>query len=311
MRIPLYLTIIFLIYASTPTIIYMVDNGDNGLHTSIRLDTPIPGNMSYRGYNVSATLSIHNGCEEPVNISIEPGTGPLQLVWSNYTPVTLNPGADTWFTWIIHVPEDISFGNYTLGFNITYTINSSTYSIYRWAWINVIPRNISLITADLYRDGTGYILVIINPLMDPGQYIIENISVTIEPFNISVEPREAFIDELYANSSYRIPLAINFNESDIGVLAVNIKTYDDVNGPVYFDYTFIVVNASAYLHLCLVDDYGRTLPEALVVIDNETYSTGPDGCLNLVLPIGFHNYTIMYQGHRVSGKLMLHTGYNN
>ena len=285
-------------------------SGDAGVSASIGVETPIPGNKSYRGGNVSLSLSIYNGLDEPVNISVEPFLDPMILLWSNYTVESLDPGARVRFMLLVKVPEDIGFGNYTLGFNITYVHGSEINNMYEEAWVDVIPRNITLLTADLYHNATGYYLVVSNPLTDPGQYIVENVSITIEPFSISVAPREAFIDELHASSSYTIPLAISFKESDIGALTVNTTTHDDVHGLVYFNYTFIVVNATAQLDLYVINDYGKPLSGAVVTIANRTYTTGPNGLLSLVMPVGIYSYSIEYRGHVIAGELFLHTGFN-
>ncbi len=311
MRLSSFLITSLLVCLLAPTTLYTQDsNSGNELYVSIYLYTPIPGNRSYRGCNTSIILVVYNGFEDSVNVSVKPDLEPMELMWSNYTRATLDPGSSTRFTWIIRVPRSLGFGNYTLGFNITYTLNSTVYSMYREVWIEVIPRNISLITADLYRNATGYYLVVSNPLIDPGQYIIENVSITIGTFNVTVEPRGVLISRLYANGSYTIPLAITFNGSDMGALLVNITTCDDVHGLVHFNYTFIVFNATAYLDLRVIDDYGRPLANALVTIGNETHYTNRDGLISLVLPIGIYNYSVVYHGRVVSGKLVLYTGHN-
>ncbi len=305
--------ILLLFFSSISSILLLSPvegSGDAGASASIGVETPIPGNKSYRGGNVSLALSIYNGLDEPVNISVETFLDPMILLWSNYTVESLDPGARVRFMWLVKVPEDIGFGNYTLGFNITYVHGSEINNVYEEAWVDVIPRNITLLTADLYHNATGYYLVVSNPLTDPGQYIVENVSITIEPFNISVVPREAVINELYATSSYTIPLSISFNESDIGALTVNMTTHDDVHGLVYFNYTFIVVNATAYLDLRVVNDYGEPLSGAVVNIANGAYPTDSNGHISLVLPVGIYNYTVEYQGHKALGKIVLYTGYN-
>jgi len=253
---------------------------------------------------------VYNGFEDSVNVSVKPDLEPMELMWSNYTRATLDPGSSTRFTWIIRVPRSLGFGNYTLGFNITYTLNSTVYSMYKETQVQVIPRNISLLVADLMRNSTGYYLVISNPLMDPGQYIVENVTVTITAYNMSVVPREAFVKRLYANSSYIIPLAIDFTDSDIGALLVNITANDDVHGLVYFNYTFIVFNATAHLDLLVINDCGEPLPGAIVRIGNGTYNTDSSGLVSLVLPVGIYNYTVEYLGHTVSGTIAVYTGYN-
>ena len=81
--------------------------------------------------------------------------------------------------------------------------------------------------------------------MDLGQHVIENVSTVMESFNVSMKPWRVFINKLYANCSRIVPLIIDFNKSDIGALLVDVTTYDGVHGLVYFDYTFIVVDAAA------------------------------------------------------------------
>lgn len=283
-----------------------------GVEASIKLYTPIPGNQVYRGHNFSVLLEIRNGLDRSVNITVEPSLKPLELVWSNYTSIVLGPGSSTSYTWILHVPQSIVFGRYVLGFNISYIYNSTVHSIYRQAYVDIIPRNITLLTADLTRNASGYYLVVSNPLSDPGQYIVENASINIVGLNITVEPRSILIEKLVASTSYTIPLRIMFNKgSDLGAVSVNITAPDDIHGIAWFNYTFIVVNATAHLHLCIIDDHGNPLPGASVEIDNETYTADVSGCLDLALPIGIHNYTMEYNGHNVSGKIFLYTGYNN
>lgn len=288
----------------------MVNEEETGVSVDINIEAPIPGYMSYRGCSFTLEVLIRNELGETVNVSVETVFEPFTIVWSNFSSIELDPGTSIAYSWVLQTPRNISYGNYTLGLNITYTANSTVYSMYWETWIEIIPRNVSLLTADLYRNATRYYLVVSNPLTDPGQYIVENVSITIEPFNVSVAPREVFIDELRANGSCTVSLSINFNESDIGALLVNISTRDDVHGLVFFNYTFIVVNATAYLDLYVIDDYGRPLDNATVTIDGEMYFTDENGSVSLVLPIGICNYTVIYNEHRVSGELFLHTGHN-
>ncbi len=310
MRIKSIVLILVLLSSTTQLLSLAENSGDAGVTTSIGVETPIPGYRCYRGCNFTVEAVIHSGLEESVNVSVETGFEPFRIMWTNYSLAELESGSNIIYTWILGVPRNISYGNYTLGLNITYTINSTIYSIYREVWVEIIPRNISLLVADLTHNITGYYLVVRNPTTDPGQYVVENLTVTITAYNVSVVPHKVFIKKLYANNSYMIPLTISFNESDIGALTVNITTHDDVHGLVYFNYTFIVVNATAWLDLYVINDYDKPLPGVTARIANGTYHTNSNGHVSLVLPVGIYNYSIVYNRHMVSGKLMLHTGYN-
>lgn len=310
MRIESIVLILMLLSSMTQPLSLAENSGDGGVTASIGVETPIPGYRCYRGYNFTVEAVIHNGLEESVNVSVEIGFEPFRIVWTNYSLAELESGSNIIYTWILGVPRNISYGNYTLGLNITYTFNSTIYSMYREAWVEIIPRNVSLLVADLTHNTTGYYLVVRNPTTDPGQYVVENLTVTITAYNVSVVPHKVFVKKLYANNSYMIPLTISFNESDIGGLTVNITTHDDVHGLVYFNYTFIVVNATARLDLYVINDYGEPLPRAIVKIANGTYHTDSNGHVSLVLPVGIYNYTVEYQGHKVLGRMALYTGYN-
>ncbi|NPA98529.1 MAG: carboxypeptidase regulatory-like domain-containing protein [Crenarchaeota archaeon] len=310
MRVTPLLFILFVCLVALQALLVFAHTWKAELATYIKIDTPIPGYRCYRGYSFTVEAMIRNSFRDPVNICIEPSFWPLRILDTNYTETVLAPGAQVVFQWVLRAPRSIGFGNYTLGFNITYTINSTAHSMYRKAWVIVIPRNVTLLVADLQRNATKYYLVIRNPLRDPGQYIVDNITVSITAYNVSVTPKNVFVKTLYANSSYMIPLTISFNESDIGALMVNITTHDDVHGLVYFNYTFFLVNATAYLNLRVINDYGEPLPGAAVRIAGETYSADSDGCVSLVLPVGIYNYTVKYHGHKVSRKIALYTGLN-
>lgn len=310
MRIESIVLILMLLSLMTQPLSLAENSEDAGVTASISIETPIPGYRCYRGYNFTVEAVIHNGLREFVNVSVETCFEPFRIVWTNYSLAELESGSNIIYTWILRVPRNISYGNYTLGLNITYTVNSTTYNMYREVWIEVIPRNVSLLVADLTRNTTGYYLVIKNPITDPGQYIVENITVTLTAYNMSIAPREAFIKKLHVNRSYTIPLTISFIESDIGALTVNITTHDDVHGLVYFNYTFIVVNATAQLDLYVINDYGEPLPGAIVRIAKKIYSTDSNGHVSLVLPVGIYNYTVEYQGHKALGRITLYTGYN-
>ncbi len=310
MRIECVVLILMLFSPMTQLLSLAENSGDAGVTASIIIETPIPGYRCYRGSNFMLEAIISNGYGEYLNISIKAWFKPFETMWTNYSRVELEPGGNITYTWILRVPRDISYGNYTLGLNITYTVDSTTYSMYREAWLQVIPRNVSLLVADLKRNATGYYLVVSNPTMDPGQYIVENITVTLTAYNVNAIPHKIFVEKLYANSSYTIPLTISFKESDMGALTVNITTRDDVHGLVYFNYTFIVVNATAQLDLYVINDYGEPLPGAVVTIANRTYTIGPNGSLSLVMPVGIYDYSIEYRGHVIAGELALYTGFN-
>ncbi|RLG79172.1 MAG: hypothetical protein DRO40_13115, partial [Thermoprotei archaeon] len=191
--------------------------------------------------------------------------------------------------------------------------------------VEVVPRNYTFIPAYITWNESGYYLVVDNPVghvnvgnkiiyIDPqGQYVVENITVTLNAENATLEPSTIFIRRLYYNKTIHVPLTIRFKENDIALANITVRGVDDIHGPFTYTYSQVLVNVTTKLKLIVTNDKGDLIDGARIILKlsgaNKTYQgVIHNGVVEFHVFPGIYKYWITWSSETFTGRLVVGSG---
>jgi len=330
--------IIILALSLTPLLPILAQADELEVH--VHVDTLLPNAKAYRLTTINVILTIHNILEETVyNVTVSE-TSPFSIVYSSYNGIfNLEPDESKTLNYIFLVPGPLGpnskapLGPCSIVFNISYAtiefVGNETiieyHSMTKEVIVEVVPRNYTFIPAYITWNESGYYLVVSNPIgrvnvdnrtiyIDlQDQYVVENITVTLNAEDVTLEPSTIFIRRLYYNKTIHVPLTIRFKENDIALANITVRGVDDIHGPFTYTFTQVLVNVTTKLKLIVTNDKGDLIDEAQIILKlsgtNKTYQgVIHNGVAEFHVFPGIYKYWITWDSKTFTGRLIVGSG---